>query len=86
MHAYRHDGEPKKIHAILKLVEDVGNISSLPEFKKYERLFAKLVTFYISSRYNIYKNQVANSLNFKTSESILNETKEAFEWLKSLQK
>ncbi len=53
--------------------------------EKYETLFATLTSFYIIGRYDVYKQKISKDLDNKSSKELLNKSKEAFAWLKSLQ-
>ena len=47
-------------------------------------LFAKLSAFYLNNRYPKYKEHLSESLNREEAQNILEQTREAFTWLKTL--
>ena len=61
--------------------------------EKYEKwlemaeddLDTTLTSFYIIGRYDVYKQKISKDLDNKSSKELLNKSKEAFAWLKSLQ-
>jgi len=85
--------EPPRLHNLVRLFHKIyGNTDNELnpkhglEFKNYLQLFAKLTAYYISERYPSYREKLSESINKKEATEILLKTKEAFLWLKSLEK
>ena len=83
IYVYNFDKEAPFTHNINIILSAVENISVSEEYKKYEPIFSKLTSFYILGRYDIYKEEAAKSLDKENSQILLNQSKEAFLWLKS---
>ena len=85
IYVYNFNKEAPFTHNINVIVKDINEVINSNEYKKYETLFAKLTSFYIIGRYDVYKQKLSQELNNKSSKELLNKSKEAFIWLKSLQ-
>ena len=85
IYVYTFNKEAPFTHNINIILKDIEKVTNSKEYSKYESLFATLTSFYIIGRYDIYKQKVSKDLDNKSSKEILNKSKEAFIWLKSLQ-
>ena len=85
IYVYIFDKEAPFTHNINIILKDIEKVTNSKEYSKYESLFATLTSFYIIGRYDVYKQKVSKDLDNKSSKEILNKSKEAFIWLKSLQ-
>ena len=85
IYVYTFNKEAPFTHNINIILKDIEKITNSKEYSKYESLFATLTSFYIIGRYDVYKQKVSKDLDNKSSKEILNKSKEAFIWLKSLQ-
>lgn len=86
IYVYTFDKEAPFTHNINILLKDIDKVINSNEYKEYETLFATLTSFYIIGRYDVYKQKVSKKLDNKSSKELLSKSKEAFLWLKSLQK
>lgn len=85
IYVYEFDKEAPYTHNISIVLKDIEKVTNTDEYKEYETLFATLTSFYIIGRYDVYKQKVSQNLDKKSSTELLNKSKEAFVWLKSLQ-
>ena len=85
IYVYTFNKEAPFTHNINIILRDIEKVTNSKEYSKYESLFATLTSFYIIGRYDVYKQKVSKDLDNKSSKEILNKSKEAFIWLKSLQ-
>ncbi len=85
IYVYTFNKEAPYTHNINIILKDIEKVVNSEEYKKFETLFATPASFYIIGRYDVYKQNVAKNLDVKSSIELLNKSKEAFEWLKSLQ-
>jgi len=86
--------EPVKSHNIALIFNNLCNTDTFKENvlnetfhfynEKYTSLFVKLLAFYISARYPVYKEKLSTVLSRNEADELLMTTKEAFIWLKSL--
>lgn len=83
---YILDKEAPFTHNISVVLKDIEKVINSNQYKEYENLFATLTSFYIIGRYDVYKQKISQNLDKKSSTELLNKSKEAFKWLKSLQK
>jgi len=72
------------IHDINSLITKFADKLAEPIDDNKRLLFAKLSAFYLNNRYPEYKERLSMSVNREEAQNILNETKEAFAWLKTL--
>ncbi len=86
IYVYTFDKEAPYTHNISIVLKDIEKVINANEYKEYETLFATLTSFYIIGRYDVYKQKVSQNLDKKSSTELLDKSKEAFKWLKSLQK
>lgn len=86
IYVYTFDKEAPFTHNISIVLKDIEKLINTDEYKEYETLFATLTSFYIIGRYDVYKQNIAKNLDKKSSAELLKKSKEAFKWLKSLQK
>jgi len=70
-------------HNINAIIKDFDAIVNDKKYEEYEFLFSKLTSYYIIGRYDVYKQQMAQSLDQKACDILLTQTKEAFVWLQS---
>lgn len=85
IYVYTFNKEAPFTHNINIILKDIDKVTNSMDYKKYETLFATLTSFYIIGRYDVYKQKISKDLNNKFSKELLNKSKEAFQWLKSLQ-
>ena len=85
IYVYTFNKEAPFTHNINVILKDIDKVTNSNEYKKYEPLFATLTSFYIIGRYDVYKQKISKNLDAKSSKELLNKSKEAFKWLKSLQ-
>lgn len=85
IYVYTFDKEAPFTHNINVILKDIDKVINSSEYKKFESLFATLTSFYIIGRYDVYKQKISKDLDNKSSKELLNKSKEAFVWLKSLQ-
>ena len=85
IYVYTFNKEAPFTHNINIILKDIEKVTNSKEYSEYESLFATLTSFYIIGRYDVYKQKVSKDLDNKSSKEILNKSKEAFIWLKSLQ-
>ena len=78
------DDDVPRIHDINSLVTKFAEKLPGPIDDDKRLLFAKLSAFYLNNRYPEYKERLSESLNREEAQSILNKSKEAFEWLLTL--
>lgn len=86
IYVYTFDKEAPFTHNINIILKDIEKIVKTEEYRKYETLFATLTSFYIIGRYDVYKQNISQNLDKESSTELINKSKEAFKWLKSLQK
>ena len=90
LHVLYLEKEAPKTHNIITVITAVfdvykPNTEDFEEkYKKYQPLMAKLFSYYVSERYVEYKNKINKTLDKRSSEKLLEETKEVFVWLQSL--
>ena len=85
IYVYTFNKEAPFTHNINVILRDIEKVTNSNDYKKYETLFATLTSFYIIGRYDIYKQKISKDLDNESSKELLNKSKEAFVWLKSLQ-
>lgn len=85
IYVYTFDKEAPFTHNINVILKDIDKVINSIEYKKFESLFATLTSFYIIGRYDVYKQKNSKDLDNKSSKELLDKSKEAFVWLKSLQ-
>ncbi|MCL2154713.1 MAG: HEPN domain-containing protein [Leptospirales bacterium] len=83
IYVYHFDKEAKYTHNILLVLKEIESIANLDKYAEYEELFAILSGYYLVGRYDAYKQELLKELNKNAAQKLLNETKEAFAWLKS---
>ena len=78
------DDNIPKVHDINSLITKFED--KLPSVIDDDKrlLFAKLSAFYLNNRYPQYKERLSVSLNMEEAQNILEQTKGAFTWLKTL--
>jgi len=86
IYVYTFNKEAPFTHNISIVLKDIEKVINTEKYKEYETLFATLTSFYIIGRYDVYKQNISKNLNEKNSKEILKKSKEAFQWLRSLQK
>lgn len=86
IYVYTFGKEAPFTHNISIVLKNIEKVINTDKYKEYETLFATLTSFYIIGRYDVYKQNISQNLDKKSSTELLNKSKEAFEWLKSLQK
>lgn len=86
IYVYTFNKEAPFTHNINIILKDIENVMNSNKYKNYEPLFATLTSFYIIGRYDVYKQKISSDIDNKSSQELLNKSKEAFIWLKSLQK
>lgn len=85
IYVYTFNKEAPFTHNINVILRDIEKVTNSNDYKKYETLFATLTSFYIIGRYDVYKQKISKDLDNESSKELLNKSKEAFVWLKSLQ-
>jgi len=88
--------EPVKTHNIALIF---NNLCKRQEFRKYiiddnfdnykneyTPVFVRLLAFYISARYPVYKEKVTSMITETETREIMNKTREVYEWVQSLKK
>mgnify|MGYP005807765287 FL=1 len=85
IYVYTFNKEAPFTHNINVILKDIDKVTNSKDYKKHETLFATLTSFYIIGRYDVYKQKISKDLDNKSSKELLNKSKEAFVWLKSLQ-
>ena len=83
---YTFGKEAPFTHNINTVLKDIKSIVNDEQYKDFKSVFNQLTSYYIVGRYEVYKEQVAQSLEQSSCENLLSKTKEAFEWLQSLKK
>ena len=83
LYVYNFDKEAKYTHNIIAVLDEIENIASLDEYEKHKLFFSELTSYYVSGRYEIYKQEVSQSLNKNNTQVLFDKTKGAFSWLKS---
>lgn len=86
IYVYNFDKEAPCTHNINIIFKDIKEIISSDKYKEYEILFSKLTSYYIIGRYDVYKQKISTKLDLDESIKLLENSKEAFLWLKSQQK
>ena len=86
IYVYTFNKEAPFTHNISIVLKDIEKVINSDKYNKYETLFATLTSFYIIGRYDVYKQKISENLDKKSSKELFDKSKEAFEWLKSLQK
>lgn len=61
--------------------EDFGRFKD-----EYTPVFVRLLAFYISARYPVYKEKLTSVLTKAETQAIMDKTKEVFTWVQSLKK
>ena len=85
IYVYTFNKEVPFTHNINVILRDIQKVTNLNDYKQYETLFATLTSFYIMGRYDVYKQKISKDLDNKSSKELLNNLKQAFVSLKSLQ-
>lgn len=80
IYVYNYNKEAKYTHNINFILEDIDSVASSSEYKSF---FNDLTSYYIIGRYDAYKQELAQELDFDKAKFILMKTREAFAWLKS---
>ena len=83
VYVYNFDEEAKYTHNIGLILKDIDYMANSTEYKNYITLFSDLTSYYIAGRYSSYKQDISKELNESKADELLNETKGAFEWIKS---
>ena len=83
VYVYNFNKEAKYTHNINLVLSEIESIINLEEYSKYKAFFDRLTSYYISGRYDTYKQELLKKLNQDITQALLDKTKEAFTWLKS---
>ena len=83
IYVYTLGKEAPFTHNINAVLNGIDAITSDAQYGDYEILFGRLTSYYIVGRYDVYKQQISQSLNQEGCEALLNKAKEAFQWLQS---
>ena len=75
--------EAKYTHNINLILNEIENITKLEKYNEYKTFFDNLTSYYVSGRYDTYKQELLQKLNHDSTQVLLHKTKEAFAWLKS---
>ncbi len=88
------DSEAPMIHNIWNIYRQLKKEANLQEWlsieefennlQKYKSLFVELLSYYISGRYPSFKEKISSSIDSARATKVLNNTEEAFLWIKSL--
>jgi HEPN domain-containing protein len=79
------DDKTPYIHDIWRIYSRFSDkLADTVEKEKYQNLFQKLTAYYLNTRYPSYKEKLSTSTTKEVAESILKESKEAFQWLLTL--
>ncbi len=86
LYNYYIDDNVPRVHnisfIITKVIDKLEIDGDEPKFK----LFDKLAAYYLQGRYPSFKEKISQLVDEEQAKKILNESKEAFAWLKSLKK
>ena len=83
IYVYIYDKEAPYTHNINSIIVKIDTIADNPTYKNYISFINQLFLYYTATRYDAYKEKISKDIDEKTSEEIINKTKEVFEWLKS---
>ena len=86
VYVFTFDKEAPFTHNINIILKNIDAVIEDKRYKDCEVLFSHLTSYYIVGRYDVYKQQIAQSLDQSSSEELLDQTKEAFRWIQSLVK
>ncbi|MCL2320365.1 MAG: HEPN domain-containing protein [Treponema sp.] len=78
------DDNVPKIHDINSLITKFEDKLPVSINDEKRLLFAKLSAFYLNNRYPEYKGHLSNTINREEAQDILEKTREAFRWLKTM--
>jgi HEPN domain-containing protein len=76
--------EVPRVHNISGVVVRFADKLPEPVTDERFRLFDKLTSFYMESRYPEYKEKLNAMLNEREAKALIAETKEAFAWLQTM--
>ena len=83
LYVYNFDKEAKHTHNINFVLEEVEGILNSEKYEENKVFFSELTSYYVSGRYETYKQELSQLLDKDNTQKLLAKTKEAFEWLKS---
>lgn len=88
LYNYYIDDNVPKVHNISFIITKVLGILRIDEdeVESKFRLFDKLAAYYLQGRYPSFKEKISQLVNEEQAKKMLNESKEAFAWLKCLKK
>ena len=75
-----------RVHNISFIISKVQDNLNVNVDEKNYRLFDKLSAYYIEGRYPTFRQKISLLIDEEKSRELLNQTKEVFQWMKSLKK
>lgn len=86
LYNYYIDDNVPRVHNISFVIGKVLDVLSIAEDETKLQLFDRLAAYYLQGRYPSFKEKISQLVNEEQAVKLLNESKEAFAWLKSLKK
>jgi len=86
LYNYYLDDNVPRVHNISFITNKFLEILDVTEDDSRFQLFDKLAAYYLKGRYPSFKEKMSQLINKEQAIKLLNESKEAFTWLKSLKK
>jgi len=86
LYNYYLDDNVPRVHNISFITNKFLEIVDVTEDDSRFQLFDKLAAYYLKGRYPSFKEKMSQLINKEQAIKLLNESKEAFTWLKSLKK
>lgn len=86
IYTYYIDDNVPRVHNISFVLGKVLKKIGIEEDDSRFMLFDKLAAYYLQGRYPSFKEKISQLINEEQAKILLNDSKEAFIWLKSLKK
>lgn len=80
------DDNVPRVHNISFLLNQVVAVLAVEVAPETYALLDQLSAYYIQGRYPTYKEKISQSITARTAADILQRSREAFQWIKSLKK
>ena len=86
LYNYYIDDNVPRVHNLSFIISKFLDVLDIPDEDLKFQLFDKLAAYYLQGRYPSFKEKISQLINEDQALKLFNESKEAFEWLKSLKK
>jgi HEPN domain-containing protein len=86
LYNYYIDDSVPRVHNISFIVDKVLEVLKIKLAESSYELFDRLAAYYLQGRYPSFKEEIAKMIDESQAQILLEETKEVFQWMKSLKK